>query len=317
MIRVLITGVGSVIGQGVIKSLKNSSKSVFIVGCDSRSKTVGQVWSDKFIECPLVTSSKYKEWFMQTLKSEKIDLVFTGLEQDLEFILKNLQEINLFTSTVFNNSHLVALTRDKWLFQQKLIELCPKFAIPSSIKNNYQEIVNLLGSNLILKPRIGHSSRGILRINSENEFSLNANIIGVDYLVQKVVGNENTEFTSSVFGDGSGRILAMIHLHRYLSNTGATEMATPVDHAGLDAACQELAKVFKPVGPTNLQFRIEEENIYLLEINPRISSSTSIRMLNNFNESEMALNYYLNLGEVAQPDILNKSVIRYWEDYVS
>jgi len=54
----------------------------------------------------------------------------------------------------------------------------------------------------------------------------------------------------------------------------------------------------------------------LLEINPRISSSTSIRSLLGYNESKMAVEYFLENKMIEQPDLKQGKVIRYIEDFL-
>ena len=80
-----------------------------------------------------------------------------------------------------------------------------------------------------------------------------------------------------------------------------------------------MAKVFKPVGPTNFQFRLDRDTIKLLEINPRISAATSIRAALGYNESVMSVNYFLNNQiptKIDKSKIQNKRAIRYIEDYI-
>jgi carbamoyl-phosphate synthase large subunit len=80
-----------------------------------------------------------------------------------------------------------------------------------------------------------------------------------------------------------------------------------------------MAEVFKPIGPTNFQFRTDGEVLKLLEINPRISSATSIRASLGYNESVMSINYFLNNQIPTKMDkskIINKRAIRYLEDYI-
>ena len=55
-----------------------------------------------------------------------------------------------------------------------------------------------------------------------------------------------------------------------------------------------MSSVFKPIGATNFQFLVIDGKIRLLEINPRISSSTSIRLMLNYNESQMSIDYFFN-----------------------
>jgi carbamoyl-phosphate synthase large subunit len=59
----------------------------------------------------------------------------------------------------------------------------------------------------------------------------------------------------------------------------------------------------------------KEKNIFLLEINPRFSSSTSMRRVLGFNESKMAVDFYLTGKLPDQPILKSGSVIRYIEDF--
>lgn len=89
-------------------------------------------------------------------------------------------------------------------------------------------------------------------------------------------------------------------------------------HQNFEEILLSLSNVFKPIGPTNFQFRIDGNDIKLLEINPRISSATSIRSGFGYNESVMKVDYFLNNKIPQKLDkmkIINKHAIRYMEDY--
>ena len=69
-------------------------------------------------------------------------------------------------------------------------------------------------------------------------------------------------------------------------------------------------------GPTNFQFRVENGTAFLLEINPRFSSSNSLRTAFGFNEAEMAIELYLLDREPDAPRIRPGKAWRYTEDFV-
>jgi carbamoyl-phosphate synthase large subunit len=81
-------------------------------------------------------------------------------------------------------------------------------------------------------------------------------------------------------------------------------------------ALRELAGFLKPVGPTNFQFRVDQGELRLLEVNPRISSATSIRAAFGYNESVMAVDYFLKGERPVQPNLRRGSAVRYTEDYI-
>ena len=112
-------------------------------------------------------------------------------------------------------------------------------------------------------------------------------------MVQPIVGNDDEEYTTSAFCDGIGGFFAYMTLKRKLSKDGFTEKAEVADLDNINDVLVDLCKLFKPLGPTNFQFRKHNGVLKLLEINPRISSSTSIRAKFGYNESLMSIEYFL------------------------
>ena len=135
-------------------------------------------------------------------------------------------------------------------------------------------------------------------------------------MAQLIVGNEEEEFTTSAFCDGNGGFNASMTLNRKLAKDGYTEKATVAILKEIDKAVSDLCKLYKPLGPTNFQFRKHDDGFKLLEINPRISSSTSIRTAFGYNESLMAVEYFLENKLPVQPAIKMGKAVRYVEDMV-
>ena len=75
-------------------------------------------------------------------------------------------------------------------------------------------------------------------------------------------------------------------------------------------------RAFQPEGPTNFQFRRHEGELYLLEINPRMSSSTTIRTAFGYNEARMCLEYYLENKRAIVGPIRRGRALRFIEDYI-
>jgi carbamoyl-phosphate synthase large subunit len=135
-------------------------------------------------------------------------------------------------------------------------------------------------------------------------------------MAQPLIGSDNEEYSCAVFADGKCGFSAHITLRRKLSPLGFTEKAEVVDGSDVMQAVSALCFHFNPVGPTNFQFRVHKGELKLLEINPRISSSTSIRAAFGYNEPAMAVDFFLNGTRPTQPEIKRGRAVRYWEDYV-
>ena len=57
--NILVTGVGAIIGYGVIASLRKSKYDCNIIGMDIFYDAVGQVWCDKFVQAILAADKEY------------------------------------------------------------------------------------------------------------------------------------------------------------------------------------------------------------------------------------------------------------------
>ena len=169
---------------------------------------------------------------------------------------------------------------------------------------------------LLLKPRQGNGSRGIAVLRDADDFAYWIRRSKDAFLIQKFIGSDDQEYTVGAFGLGDGKALPPIIFRRKLSVAGNTQYAEVVDHPVLAAAVERLAAIFKPVGPTNFQFRMAGDVPYLLEINPRFSSSTSLRAAFGYNEAALAVQFHLTGKVPAAPTIIRGRGWRYYEDLV-
>jgi carbamoyl-phosphate synthase large subunit len=136
-------------------------------------------------------------------------------------------------------------------------------------------------------------------------------------MIQRVVGTESEEYTVGVFGLGNGEAIGPIVMKRRLSSNGFTQQAQVVSDSAIEEASLALTRHFKPIGATNYQFRKEGHQALLLEINPRFSSSNSLRTAFGFNEALMTIDFFILNKTPAIPAIKLGMAYRYNEDFVS
>ena len=317
MTTVLVTGVGAIIGYGILRSFRTLEENIRLIGTDIYQNAVGQKWTDHFVVAPLTSSENYLSWLENVIVENNVDLVIPCIEQDVKFYSANREFFRgLKVSVALNDENLIDLSDDKWLMNEEIIKVNKAYAIPSSLDTNFDRLSNLYGLPFLLKPRKGYASKGIERVHNVDEFSKFVDKIGTDLMVQEIVGCDDKEYTVAVFGDGLGNISASITFRRELANDGSTAKAWVQQHNSLDAAVSLLCAHFKPIGPTNLQFRRTADAWKLLEINPRVSSTTSIRTSFGYNEARMCLSYYLEGKKITQPDISLGFAARYIEDCI-
>jgi len=113
-------------------------------------------------------------------------------------------------------------------------------------------------------------------------------------MAQKKLDIKDREYTCALFGLGDGSFVNPIALRRELSQEGATKKAVNVKiDETLFNTMSNICQKCRFEGPTNLQFIEYEGRYLLLEINGRVSSSTSMRRLFGVNEAEMCIDHYL------------------------
>jgi carbamoyl-phosphate synthase large subunit len=290
--NILVTGVGAIIGYGIIESLKLSNLNCKIIGTDIYEENYGKYICDEFIQVPYTNNPDYQKIISNLVSKYKIDLIFPGIEQDLYYFINNQNLFN--TKIVLNISNLVHLSKDKFIMYNYLENrLCP-FIIPTYINFNYQMAVKTLGLPFVIKPKSSYASKGFYVINNEEKFNKISDEINENTLFQPCVGTIDEEYTISIFGDGNGGFIDFLILRRYLSIAGASEKTYVIkNHVELMNAVTFLVELFRPEGPTNFQFRKDKDKVYLLEINPRISSACSLRTKFGYNEPLLCIQHYL------------------------
>ncbi|PSS56357.1 ATP-grasp domain-containing protein [Pseudomonas sp. BBP2017] len=318
MKTVMVTGVGAIMGYGLLKSLRAAAPSIRLIGTDIYNDAVGQAWCDAFEQAPLTAAPEYGQWLGDTLARHKVDLLIPGIEQDIHWLSDNRDLLaTLDCKVVLNSQKLIELSRDKWAMDQALMVLGDSSRIPSLLSGDFHSLKAALGLPFLLKPRRSYASKGLVWVREERDFAPHAALLGDYLMAQPIIGSANQEFTVAAFGDGQGDAGPTIAFQRSLASDGSTAKAWVYQDDSLDATVARLCQAFKPVGPTNLQFRRGNDDSWrLLEINPRISSTSSIRRAFGYNEAAMCLDYYLDNKSPRPPIIRSGFAVRFIEDHI-
>ncbi len=310
---ILVSGASGVIGYGILKSLKQSHPEYRLIGTSVYERSAAEAFSDVFEKAPMTNHEGYIPWLTDLIKKYDVSLAIPGIEVDVvawsehrEIIEKNGVVVLL------NNPELIRLCSDKWLFYERLIENDSPYAIPTRL--NFDRVEQQFP--LLLKPRRGSGSKGITIIERAEDLKGHLGDIGPKMMIQPVIGSVEEEYTTSAFFDRNSQLCASNTLKRKLSSVGFTESAETVEVDGIISALLHLSEIFMPVGPTNFQFRVDKGQLKLLEINPRISSATSMRTAFGYNESAMSVDFFLRNITPNQPLLKRGFSVRYVEDLV-
>lgn len=308
---ILVTGASGIVGYGILKSLKNENCK--LIGTTIYDNSPANCFADIVEKAPLTKNEHYIDWILDMIKKYSVDMIIPSIEADMAKWNRNRKILEESGAVVLlNNKSLINLCLDKWFFYQKLKECNSEYCIQTSIDSTYGQFE----LPFIIKPRCGYGSKGLVKVDSKEKYNQFKNEIGKSLVMQELVGTDEEEYTVSAFFDKHSILKSYIAMKRKLSKMGYTEIAEIVSIEEMGEILTNLAQTFKPIGPTNFQFRKHNDCWKLLEINPRISSSTSIRTAFGYNESKMSIEYFLYGREIKQPNIRKGKAIRYTEDYI-
>lgn len=292
---IIITGVGAVIGQGIIKSLKGKATDYRLIGIDANPFSVGFQWTDARYTVPLVNDFRWADSIIDICNRENVVLILPGIEQDVRAFMQDFEKItkSTYALPLLNSSSALRVGLDKWelyLFDKQINVKMPLTWLMTDVNVNSLPRFNY---PILLKPRKGMAGKGIYRIKTEDDLLFwMKRLPHYEYIVQQYIGTDDEEYTVGIFGFKNGSNSEPFALKRKL-NYGSTFEAETVYDPNLNDLVSYMANKLHIVGPTNFQFRKVDNDYYLIEINPRFSSSTSIKSAFGFNEPLMAVKSFI------------------------
>ena len=316
MTRVLVTGAGAVLGQGIIKSLQSATTRCEIIAADPNPLSLGLYWADQAELLPMANDPAYPAAIEALLDKVRPDIVLIGTDVELGIFAEHRHEWErkYATRILVSDPATIEIADDKYATARFLeshgLDM-PLSVLPED-RAALDNLIATVGFPLIVKPRRGARAVGVSLVHNHAE--LEQALHGrTGLVVQQLAGPDDQEFTAGVlfFED---EVKASIVLRRDLRD-GNTYRAFVGDYPECDEYVRAVARALKPYGPANFQFRkAADGRCRLFEINARFSGTTPMRALVGFNEVDLALRYLLEGQPITQPAIQPGVVLRFLEE---
>jgi carbamoyl-phosphate synthase large subunit len=316
-LNILVTGVGSTLGYGILETIRQSGLNCQVSGTDYLDTAVGLYQVDYPYILPDIYQDPQKEkvWLnaVQKIISErKIKYVLVGLDFEVPLFAKHKACLENKTDckVIVSSAEVVGICNDKWLTYCFLRDSgfdTPRSCLPDGL----DEFVKSTPFPWIVKPRVGSTSKGLFRIN--NIETLRHALENCDNpIIQEEVGDVEGEFTCGVVVS-NGKILSSIPLRRKLKN-GNTSVAYFNKSDKVDRYIRQVAEKLGPDGPINIQLRLTTDGPMVFEINPRFSGTTPVRSCFGINEVAILINYLEFAILPEKTTVREGMVVRYWTD---
>jgi carbamoyl-phosphate synthase large subunit len=304
---ILVPSASAPAGINTIKSLKMVNYPVRIVASDSNPFSAGFFMSDAYEVLPEIDSKLYITRLLEIVTKHKINVLMPSSGYDIYQYSANKEKLlKLGALPVVSDIKTMKICRDKI---QTFDYLSKKFELPFTTFD-YKKVK---GFPLIAKPRYGKGSKGIVKINNENELKYvrfnSENLIFQEYL-------PGTEYTIDVLSDMECEPILAVPRIRVETRAGISTVGTIVKDENISETCKSIAKYLKIRGPCCIQMKESNDGILkIVEVNPRMGGGTIFAALAGANFPAMILDM-VNGKKLKIPKISEVTVVRYFEEIV-
>ena len=312
--RILVSGAGGDVAQGVLKSLQGSNLKLDLF---ATCVTPYSSWLHKdgirgFV-APLATSSDYVPFLIKLMRKHHIDVFFPTVDSEILKIAKEKLRIEAETNAIVfvGDVDNVEVTVDKL----KTAKFLQKFGFQYPVSVSAADPAALalekqFSYPLIIKKRSGRGSQDVYKVNSRDELT---HFLGKDeFLIQEWLDPCDGEYTSGIYLGDDGHVKGICTLRRELKH-GSTYIAVRVIDPRLETPLEGIARRLG-LKYVNIQSMRRGDLLVPFEFNGRLSGSTAM-VSRVFNAPEMFIRERL-LGEELQRAVNDYQFVamRYYEE---
>tara|TARA_B110001454_G_C12666575_1_gene411826 strand:+ start:101 stop:1153 length:1053 start_codon:yes stop_codon:yes gene_type:complete len=329
-IRVLITGSGGAgtLGRELVKAFLMTDNEYEIIATNSNPIDLYINNEVKMLQIPNATSPNYIEKLLEICKKENIQTIAPGSEPETEIISKNSQ--------IFLEKNIITLTN-----RYDLVKLCnnklslSKFLTSKGIKSpktfSFDEISEKTFSDypLLIKPVSGSGSRNVFVAQNFEEISFFTKYLikqKIEPIIQEYISGIDNEFSIGILYCEGGKLSTSIAMRRNLHSGLSTRSVIKSDQnesliisSGISQGyfddfleirrkAEDIASILNSNGPINIQCRIKDNELYVFEINPRFSGTTSARAILGCNEPDI-LSKFRIFGEIPEKNMYKQGYV--------
>ena len=328
MLPVIVTGVGGGgNGEQIVKALRLAETPYEIVGTDMSDRSSGLMAVDHSYVVPPAAHAEYIPTLLKLARRHAVRVLFPGSDPELEVLSQaraRLTDAGLLLP--LNPAEVIDLCMDKVRTAETLTRL--GFHVPAFRHiRRVEDALTFPHLPAVLKPSVGGGgSINVFLVQDEMELAGGARqLLAVceQVTVQAYVGSPDAEYTVGVLHDLDGHLLNSIAVRRDLRSALSRRIAVPNRTAKSDLGptlvissgisqgdvgefpevtrpCERVAAALKARGPINIQCRLVGSDVFVFEINPRFSGTTSLRAMMGYNEPDILVRKHL-LGQEICP----------------
>lgn len=257
--RILTEAAGSPVSAYMIKAIQQSGH--IAVASDISVNCAAKVLADDFVIFPKKNDPNLWDKVEQCLVESKIDIVIPSFDEMLNGWAERKTKLEaLGIKVLISPVETIRVFQDKW----KTAEFFASNDLPCA-KSSLEPIYPLV------KPRFGRGSVGIFIEHDEEK---RRSKFTEDDISQTVLQGE--EYTVDCLFDADNKPVYIVPRRRLGVINGKSTGGVVVQNSIIEREVTRLAKCIEFIGPINIQCFLDGEELYFVEVNPRIAGGMAL-----------------------------------------
>ncbi len=323
--KILISSVGSRVGQAILETLAPQRKDYIVVGTTSTTVALNLYACDRCYLVPLTSDNDtYLASMQAILADEAPDFVIPARDEEL-LPLGQLSEKKAFSETHFlmAPSQLAPIFNDKYqsfLFAQKQ---GLSFVQTAFHPHEVETLLHEQGLPLLVKPRWnGHASKDVFVLHTKEQveaylktkrfvfqpliypLSIQGQINGFEETGVPWIHNlKDTNYVAELVINPTGEIISQSYNKVTYTQQGQKQWRV-IREPLIEKVSLAYAKALAALGfqgPLNLQGKLEQNRFIPFELNARFTGSANGRAFLGYNQIQHCINYYLGRAPIWPP----------------
>jgi len=288
----LVTAIGSFSALETITSLRKIREFEKIIGCDiypCEWHNITKYFDNVLLAPKVKDEQKYLEFIIDLCEQFKIDIIIplTDIEVDI-FNKHRAIFYNRNIIVTIGNPNFLSVARNKSNlnnYSEKIEGISP---IPSYLQHDLSEKSIY---PLIAKPISGRSSEGIYILNSIADIKEESN--KDTYIFQEIIDGRicTVDYVRSSKFDNDFCIPRWEHLR---TKNGAGMTVEIFQSQSIERIASAIGRDLDINGCVNMEFIVNDNGIYLIDLNPRFSAGIGFSKLTGYNFIESHINCFID-----------------------
>lgn len=309
-LKILITGCHGDLAFSIAQIIKKNFKSSTLIGTDMEKNGMGNLIFDQIYKVPPTSNKNYLKIISQLSKS--VNLLIPSSEKEIVFFSKNEKKFK--SKILINDKKIINLFSNKLKTQKFLKKNFKNFSL--NFSSQLSEIKkSKISLPFFLKKKSGSGNQNYRVIKNKSDLKELKLYKQNEWVIEELLNKNSDEYTCAIIRIKD--LKKIIIFNRKLHKLGHTMFADQFEDKAIETGLLAIADKINLNGVINIQFKIQNNQIKIFDINPRISSTVKMRDLLGFKDCLWWIKEKLKITNKEKIKIKkNKSLVKFFQEKI-